>query len=514
MKIGSRGADIFMFPEKNTEQVLRCDSPEDLQDWVNKLNGQEMPVFARTAMEIAAVAERRASNSSEMARVILQDAAMTSRILKMANSAYYYVGRVPLRSNINTITRAVILLGFNTVRSICEAKAVVEALLGGYQREQLIKGMAESFHAAVQARALAISQKDRSPEEVFIATLLYHLGEMAFWSFADEKLVRKMESTMETPGYSKERAAKEVLGFRFQQLTDVLSKQWHLGELLQEALSDASGSSPRVKNVMLGHRLAQSVEHGWDNDEVKELIAQIGKLLNLSPENVAQMILGNAKEAISTATLYGAATASRLIPLPIEYSSDASVVEETLELEETPKPTFLPPDPVLQLKILRELSSLLLESGPDYNLFLLMAIEGIYRGVGMDRLLFALLSKNQKNLEVKFALGWTKEHDLKTLIVDLLAFEPNLFSHILETKQPRWVTADPGAEISDLLTPEIRRLTEDSPFFIMPVTVQAKTVGLIYADRHTSKRALDEESYSNFLHFYQQINMGLSFISK
>jgi HD-like signal output (HDOD) protein len=251
-----------MSSEKNTERALESDSPKDLQGWINKLNGQEMPIFAHTAMEIAAVAERGASNSAEMARVILQDAAMTSRILKMANSAYYSVGRVSFRSNINTITRAVILLGFDTVRSLCEAKAVVEALLRGYQRERLIKGMAESFHAAVQARALAISQKDRSPEEVFIATLLYHLGEMAFWSFADEKLAQKMESAMAKPEYSKERAEKEVLGFRLQQLTDILSKQWRLGELLQEALANDSGSSSRVKNGLLGHRLAQSVDNG------------------------------------------------------------------------------------------------------------------------------------------------------------------------------------------------------------------------------------------------------------
>ena len=79
-----------------------------------------------------------------------------------------------------------VLLGFEEVRSICLSIAVVESMLKGTQKQRVLDEMARSFHAAVQARAFAEQRKDKSPEEVFIATLLYRLGDMAFWAFSGE----------------------------------------------------------------------------------------------------------------------------------------------------------------------------------------------------------------------------------------------------------------------------------------------------------------------------------------
>ena len=55
-------------------------------------------------------------------------------------------------------------------------------------REQLLELLARSFHAAVQARNIAGYVLSRHEEEVFIAALLYNVGELAFWGCGGEQV--------------------------------------------------------------------------------------------------------------------------------------------------------------------------------------------------------------------------------------------------------------------------------------------------------------------------------------
>jgi len=103
------------------------DHPDNLDRWVNRLSKQEMPIFARTAEHVTNVVARDVSSVAELSRGILQDASMTARLLRMANSAYYN----PRSHSINTITRAVMVLGFETVRSMCLSFTLIETLLKG-----------------------------------------------------------------------------------------------------------------------------------------------------------------------------------------------------------------------------------------------------------------------------------------------------------------------------------------------------------------------------------------------
>jgi HD-like signal output (HDOD) protein len=501
------------------EDPIRAETLQNLDDWIRRLNNQEMPILAGTAARIAGIAEKDRSNCAQMACAILEDASLTSRILKVANSAYYMAGRgtgaYPSASrSTNTVSRAVLLLGFDTVRSMCQSMSVIETLVKGIQRGRLAKEMARAFHAAVQARWLAAARKDRCPEEVFIATLLYQLGNMVFWCFADRGLVQKMEAATRASGHSNVRAEMEILGFPLQQLTARLGKEWHLGELLQDALDESRGTNPRVKSIVLGYRLAQGVEQGWDTQEMKELTKQVADLLALPEEKVAHGIRDNAMEATQTAASWGVPAAGRLIPLPSDFPKGPVVSVEKENPSEPEKPRFFQPDPLLQLRILRELSTLLVDQKPDYNLFLSVAMEGIFRGIGMDRILFALLSKNRRSLEVKYAVGWGPEEKVQGVIFDSSLLQRNLFGHILKAHQPLWIQTDPGEEVSKLLTEDITSITGGAPFYLMPIVVSGKAIGLIYADRHTSGRDLDDDSFASFQHFCQQTNIGLSFISQ
>lgn len=478
--------------------------PASLSGWVRKLGDSGMPVFAHTAQDIARVSESRESSASELARVVLQDAAMTAKLLRVANSPIFN----PVGRTISTVSRAVVVLGFEEVRSICLSIAVVESMLRGKQKQRVVEEMARSFHAAVQARSFARKRKDGSPEEVFIATLLYRLGDLAFWAFAGESAGRMDAVLQQRPGESPEKVQREVLGFPLRELTLGLSREWKLGGLLEQSLDGSSGRNPRVSNVVLGHELAEAAEKGgWEAPEVTRLLERIAENLYLPVEEVVELVRANAEEAVRTASFYGAGAAGCLIPQAGDDATDAAHPGEETEVNEFPQP-----DPLLQLGILRELS-LLMESSPDANSVLEMVLEGMYRGIGMDRTLFALRTPDHRLLVGRYALGRGNEELRRQFSFETLEETPNLLQHAIASKQALWVGRETEEELSRLLTPQLLELSRGADFFIMPIEIHGRVIGIFYADRQPSGRPLDEDSFTSFRHFVQQANLALSFIN-
>lgn len=156
---------------------------KELDAWVKHLSGEDMPVFSGTVADVTESVNSDDSSASEVAQTILRDASLTSRLLKVANSFNYNPGG----NKISTVSRAVMIIGFKQVGALTLTLALVDSLSSGVQRQKLTEEMAVSFHAAIQAQELAKKTGCKSPEDIFVATLLSRLGNMAFWAFSDQK---------------------------------------------------------------------------------------------------------------------------------------------------------------------------------------------------------------------------------------------------------------------------------------------------------------------------------------
>lgn len=492
-------------PTPESEEPAQDREGQSLGGWVVRLSEQGMPIFAKTAQDIGKVTSRSDSTASDLSRVVLQDAALTARLLRIANSPLFNVtGR-----SISTVSRAVVLLGFDEVRSICLSIAVVESMLTGMQKDLVLDQMARSFHAAVQARAFAVQRGDKAPEEVFIATLLYQLGDMAFWTFSGE-LGKELAAAMARPGSDPLQVQREVLGFTLTELTTSLSREWKLGDLLQQALEGKQDSHPRCGNVLMAQELARAAEkHGWEDPALKPLLERSAEALYMPVKEFTSMVHANAEQAVQVASSYGAGKAGCRIPLSKKKGKASVVVAEEAVTEHK---VFLEPDPGLQLQILREIS-MSMESRPDLNMLLEMVLEGIYRGIGMDRTLFAMRSADQRFLKARYALGHDTDLLRRKFHFELSPLKANIFSQVLDSHAALWVRTPVEPKLKRLLTPAVQAITEDAPFFAMPIEIQGKVIGLFYADRNPSGRALDEESYHSFRHFGQQANMALTFLT-
>lgn len=466
-------------------------TPREPAEWVAHIRDQDMPALGATVALVHAVTEDESATTDRLAQVILQDAAMTAKVLKLANSAFYN----PARQPISTISRAIVVLGFDVVAEIAIGIHLVDSLLSGGVRQRVRDEMARGFHAAVQARAIASMRRDGRSEEVFIAALLSRVGEMAFWCFGGQA-AQRLDDVLQTSEQSAEDTQMAVLGFRLRQLSAGLAREWKLGALLQSVLEGGPRPSPAEQAIRFGQRLAAELENGWESPAMGRVLGEVAGFAGVPEEQLREAIAANCREAARIAIDYGAGEAAPRIPLAGQVAPEHDAAGE-----EPAEPT-----PQLQLRILRELSGRI-ATGARLSEILQLVLEGVYRGVGFDRVLFALLTPNRRQLVAKTGLGAGVEALRQRFIFSLDDTPGDLFDEFF--RNPRALRIDPARPLPGFALDRLQLISNAKLACIAPILIQGRPIGLFYADRLNPARGIDDETFEAFQLFVQQVSLAV-----
>ena len=60
-----------------------------LQSWIDRLNQAELPALAAVVQDLQRLAQQDSASVQQLADVLLRDAALTSKVLRVGNSVYY-----------------------------------------------------------------------------------------------------------------------------------------------------------------------------------------------------------------------------------------------------------------------------------------------------------------------------------------------------------------------------------------------------------------------------------------
>jgi putative nucleotidyltransferase with HDIG domain len=112
----------------------------------------------------------------QLAEIITRDMSLTAKILHLVNSAFY-----GYRKQINTIGRAVVILGFRAVRSAALAISVFDYFRSDDTGEKLTlyRFWEHSLATASIAKVLAQQIGFKNTEEAFVVGLLHDIGKLA-----------------------------------------------------------------------------------------------------------------------------------------------------------------------------------------------------------------------------------------------------------------------------------------------------------------------------------------------
>lgn len=498
-------------PEPAAEQRA---AREGVWAWVDSITERELPLFAQNLAEISSVATARQSSAADLARAITMDISMSVRLLRIANSPVLN----PQDRTIDSVRTAVVLMGFDAVRDLAFSLSLVSELHRGDGNDRVVELLAHAFHAATQAQALARAGKDRSPEEVFVAGLLLNVGEMAFWSRPrpeGEAIAARIAR-----GEPREAAECAVLGFPLQELSRRLAEEWRMSGLLRSVLADPASGNPRCASVRTGDAVARVVEaHGWDSREGKATLDDAAAQVSMAKAELEPLLRDATREAGKMARRFGVPEIERFLSQgPAGAGSDRASAAVGRRGEEDPgadpgardPAAFAMADPQIELQAVRDLQAQLQEDEPDIDRLMRLALEGLHGGAGMDRAFFAMLSPDRSSLRARYAAGTDGAALLEGCRIPVGNGARNLFGVLLQTGKAVWVDAARRDRLGPLIGADIDRWAAGAPFFAMPIYVRSRPVGLLYADRSASGRVLDDEAFTSFRYFGDQIAAGLA----
>lgn len=266
----------------------------------------ELPTLPDVVPKVLDAMEGARSNASRVTGIIARDPALTSKILRVANSAYY-----GFPQQIADLERAVALLGFSMVRSLAVSMGVMQSLGSSRPSSRFsMEGLwMHSLAVATAIKALARRcGRAEGGEQLFVIGLLHDIGKVVMDQFFPELFDQALERVehMEPPRlYLVERA---VIGFDHGEVGAMLLHRWMFPEMIVGLIAahHRQGAVPGVDPVDLAllrisDTLPQAVGLGdRGNPAVSDVGSEDMQVLGIETKDLEslQALLEESREGI------------------------------------------------------------------------------------------------------------------------------------------------------------------------------------------------------------------------
>jgi len=460
----------------------------------------DFPALSNIISEINQIVSSESESSNKLARTILQDFALTSKLLKLVNTASF--GQ--FGGSINTVSKAVVILGFETVRNIAMSLILMDFMQNKAQAVQLREEVVQAIFTGIVAAQLSVGHAIRDAEEVMVCAMFHNLGRMlATYYFFDEsqEISRLMEQ-----GESEAQAAIKVLGISYSDLGTAVARSWNfpprllagmrklpagkvgaaVGDmdyltvtinLANELCEIASSSTPQTKHESLV-KLSKRYE-GATRVSERELSAAIDVGVSELGQRSVMMGVGIGKSPLLTRVRKWCGHEPDIGKAKKEQ--DFSEITSLDQAAEPGSADTRPsnPEAILGAGIQDVTASLV----SDFNLndVLLMVLETIYRGIGFNRAVILIRDNKQNAMVARFGFG----QDVDAIIAKFrfpLPFVADVFHLSLEKGLDIAIENIDAANIADKIPAWYRNTINAPCFILLPVMVKDKAIGMFYAD--------------------------------
>ncbi len=243
-----------------------------------------LPTLPTVVSKMLEMIDNPRTSASSLARLISQDQALTAKILKLANSAYYGFSR-----EISTVNMAIVVLGFNTVKDMGLWLSVFDVFKKSSDNSDfdIVRFWEHSIACGVAARMIAKHSRSRYAGEAFVAGLLHDIGKVVLNQYFHQEFIDILQLAQST---TLEAAEAEVLGLGHGRIGAWLAEKWNLPSLICDSILyhhqpwNAKEKPEFVAIVTLGDMLCHLTETGYSgrsscpeyNEEFWEIFANAG----------------------------------------------------------------------------------------------------------------------------------------------------------------------------------------------------------------------------------------------
>ncbi len=493
-----------------------------------KMNLGELPAMSHNVHSLIALTSNSRAAGAELSRVILKDYSLTNKVLQIVNSAYYALGRP-----CNSISKAVTILGFDAIRDMAMAIALFEDFVkSGIDKEGISKLMTRAFLSGLQARDLVIKKGlNVSPEEGFICALLHNLGRIIVCIYLPD-WHREIEEKI-AGGLTPNAACRMVFNdLTFREIGTEVAKFWNLSERVVLAMDDTC-DAPRHKYDTEGYlqNLANFsnllVDAVCEGENLADIFQKYGAMLSVEPEEA----LASLNKGIEVSEAYSEPIRNGLLKLKIrahirtaENNAKRGVWSAAVPEDQQTKKTAAglaasPPSEALEAlpisadksvnDFIRDITESLMGNF-ELNDFYVNLLEALYRGIGFDRVILAIVNVQPTKVVLvgRFGLGEIDPEGTNRFEHPLAG--PYAIPNAMKQGKDMIIPANQPSAFPDSL----HYLVKDRNVYLFPILIDTKAIGLIYLDRKAARPLLDQTMIKNVRLFRDFAVMAIRKIHK
>lgn len=456
---------------------------------------------------IVQISSSEDESTEQLANLILVDVALTQKIIRLANSVTF---RSSSNQIVTSVTRAIQLLGLDTIKACALAMILVDGMPGKHAkcvRQELMLALS----ASLIGRQMAKRSFFPNAEEVAIAALFRNMGRLLLAAF-DHKLYRETINLINQGTHTHAKASIQTLGCSFDTLTEIAMRQWLIPDSIINAMKLIPTSAlkpPRNRQEWMQQVTEFSVSSAqliFDHGESTEcsldvsILDRFGVALNMDKTQLDALIVQAAEE-------------TRVLSNQASLQSLVLAKESDMEDQDSPSVSDSPDD-LLNGLIFKpsdaedlSLNTQRHASGKPYNALdqllagvlnvtkmtatrqyksnelMLLVLETLHKSLGFSFAAICLRDTKTHKYRARQSLG-RDNHSLQRHFIFPDTPASDLFSLAIKRNIDLFISNAIDTKIQSMLPGWYLELFPDTKsFIILPMTMKGKSIGFFYLDR-------------------------------
>ncbi len=461
-----------------------CPPGESAVDLVRKLRAaNSIPALDENVAQLCRLTERSETRTTDLTAVIMRDAALTSRLLAIANSAAYRP-----RNPIKTVSSAVILLGFDRIRQLAFGLSLFHKHAETIRDKELYRLLVCAYCSGLFAMALARRLRDETPEELFVGGLMHQLPRLVLFNAFPESY-REMARAIVHERLDRDRACVQAFGAGYDAIAMALADHWQLPEPCRFYVAESGErTAPRRQAVHLAVAMADLVfgNSPPGPETAGALIARAVSLTNESEFSLPNFAAAAADADPNMESFFhlsgqDVAMMARIAEWGKVDSADvANTLTHSFERREAD--AVETDTPLVMAHFLSELM-IATRNRSGINAVLMLAQEGIYRCMRPTCVLTAFADRRQNRLQGRLIAG------------EAATIEPARYQAPLDADDCLAIQNLQGSEVVLASAARQRILPDDALFrelnldnlLLAPIRSKDRTIGQFLLGRRTGE---------------------------
>jgi HD-like signal output (HDOD) protein len=459
---------------------------------------QALPALGQSVAMVTKMASGESDTVEQLAQAILADASLTQRLLRLANSPLY---RTRDAAPVTTVSRALVLLGFDQIRTLALSMMLMDRLVENAQSRSVMRDFGQALGASAVARCTLQRRWPACAEEGAIGAMFRNVGRLIAAIHVPDAVSAVRAETGD--GTTEAAAARRIIGRNFEELALEVVGSWGLPVRIEHALQPCATRPLPPRSSLDWVQVASAFgddagrlerRHGPQARErtVSALHRRFGDALDMDNEAIVE-VLEQARrdteklaQGLGLAAMLGEAPAADMAAA----LAGASLGEGDAGDPEGGRSTLIAPrgDAPAEQRLLTSVSkvSQALAESRGIGRGVQVAAEVLREVLGATRVVYLARDDAAAAYRPRAAAGCVLA-DLRARVAMPVQFAPDLF-HAALARGADLHIADIGAESVRGRLPAWQTLAfpKARGFLVLPVMVDGRPMGFFYADREVA----------------------------